>query len=292
MIEYVEGDIFISPAQVIVNTVNTVGVMGKGLALEYKNRYPEMFKLYRTACEKKQLKVGKLMLFYAPDHWILSFPTKEHWRYPSKLEYIEAGLMKFRNKYADLNITSIAFPRLGCGNGELKWDDVRPVMEKYLKPLPINVYIYLGNIEKGSPEHKTQNETMAWLRSNAKDMSFNGVKDDIINQNVLSPISFLSDSVSWTVIWDNGLVFKCSDEKKDIFIKEDDFFKFWDSIRNDIIFPVNCISEQERLICAMLETLGYLSPIRIEDGKTHEMLDGYQLNEGSRRLFALKEDVQ
>lgn len=291
MIEYVEGDIFISPAQVIVNTVNTVGVMGKGLALEYKKRYPDMFKAYRTACEKKQLKVGKLMLFYAPDHWILLFPTKENWRNPSKLEYIEAGLMKFRNKYADLNITSIAFPRLGCGNGELKWDDVRPLMEKYLKPLPISVYIYIGKTENDSPEHKAQQETMNWLRGNAKDMSFNGVKDDIINQNVLLPISLLSGSVSLTVMWKDGLIFKCADEKKDVFVSEDDFFKFWDSIRNDIIFPVNRISEQELLICTMLAALGYLSPIRIEDSKTHEMLDGYQLNESSGRLFALKEDV-
>lgn len=129
MIEYVEGDIFNSPAQVIVNTVNTVGVMGKGLALSFKKRYPEMFASYRSACEKRQLKTGKLMLWYAPDHWILLFPTKENWRNPSKLEYIENGLIKFVNTYAEKNITSIAFPKLGCGNGELNWDDVRPLME-------------------------------------------------------------------------------------------------------------------------------------------------------------------
>ena len=142
MIEYIEGDIFSSPAQVIVNTINTVGVMGKGLALAFKQRYPKMFTCYRTACGKRQLKAGKLMLWYAPDHWILLFPTKEHWRNPSKLEYIESGLIKFVNTYADKNITSIAFPRLGCGNGELNWDDVRPMMERYLKPLPIDIYIY------------------------------------------------------------------------------------------------------------------------------------------------------
>ena len=141
MIEYIEGDIFESPAQVIVNTVNTVGVMGKGLALSFKQRYPQMFEKYKLACEKHQLTIGKLMLFYEADHWLLMFPTKENWRNPSKLEYIEKGLMKFVQTYAEKNITSIAFPRLGCGNGELNWADVKPIMERSLKKLPIDVYI-------------------------------------------------------------------------------------------------------------------------------------------------------
>lgn len=160
MFEYIEGDIFNSPAQVIVNTVNTVGVMGKGLALSFKNRYPEMFESYKKVCEKKSLKTGKLMLYYYPDHWILLFPTKEHWRYPSKLEYIESGLIKFVQTYADKNISSIFFPKLGCGNGELSWNDVRPIMEKYLKPLPIDVFIYIGMGTEPAPDHKTQKEKL------------------------------------------------------------------------------------------------------------------------------------
>ena len=94
MIEYIEGDIFESPAQVIVNPVNTIGVMGKGLALEYKKRYPQMFEKYKSVCEKKQLTIGKLMLLYEAVHWLLLFPTKENWRDQSKLEYIESGLQK------------------------------------------------------------------------------------------------------------------------------------------------------------------------------------------------------
>ncbi|MBO6283479.1 MAG: macro domain-containing protein, partial [Pseudobutyrivibrio sp.] len=113
MLKYIEGDIFSSPAQVLVNTVNTVGVMGKGIALEYKKRYPEMFNQYKLQCDRHKLVVGKLILWYGIDHWILQFPTKEHWRNPSKLEYIERGLMTFVNKYADYNISSIAFPKLG-----------------------------------------------------------------------------------------------------------------------------------------------------------------------------------
>ena len=91
MIEYIEGDLFNSPAQVLVNTVNTIGVMGKGIALSFKKRYPGMFEAYRTACEKHQLMIGKLMLYYAPDHWILLFPTKMNWRNPSKIEYLETS---------------------------------------------------------------------------------------------------------------------------------------------------------------------------------------------------------
>jgi len=154
MIKYIEGDIFESPAQVIVNAVNTVGVMGKGLALSFKQRYPQMFEKYKSACEKHLLTIGKLMLFYETDHWLLLFPTKEDWRNPSKLEYIEKGLIKFVQTYAEKGITSIAFPRLGCGNGELDWADVKPLMERYLKELPIDVYIYLCPNPELVPKYK------------------------------------------------------------------------------------------------------------------------------------------
>ncbi len=290
MIEYIEGDIFSSPAQVIVNTVNTVGVMGKGLALAFKQRYPEMFACYRTACEKRQLKIGKLMLWYAPDHWILLFPTKEHWRNPSKLEYIENGLIKFVNTYADKNITSIAFPRLGCGNGELNWDDVRPLMERYLKPLPIDIYIYLGLKNNAIPEHKTQKETMEWLKCNAKDMSFNGVKDDIIYNSSITPYTFHCNGKQWDVRWDKGLLFFCKDEKIEHMVDEESFFEIWDDIRSKSVFKASPDNQLRILVYAMLEALGYLSEIRLRDNKSSDMVNGYQFNEGSGRLFSLKGD--
>lgn len=143
MIIYTHGNIFNGPTQTIVNPVNTVGVMGKGLALQFKNMYPIMFEKYRNACSSKLLEVGKLMLIKDYKHWILLFPTKEDWRNPSKIEYIEEGLKKFVATYETKGITSISFTRLGCGCGGLDWDDVKPVMEKYLQPLPIVVYTYL-----------------------------------------------------------------------------------------------------------------------------------------------------
>lgn len=291
MFEYIVGNIFDSPAQVIVNTVNTVGVMGKGLALSFKQRYPEMFNAYRKACEKHQLTIGKLMIWYAPDHWILLFPTKENWRNPSKLEYIEKGLMKFVNTYADKNITSIAFPRLGCGNGELNWDDVRPLMEKYLKILPIDVYIYLGMDLDDSPEHKTPKKTIDWMKTYAKDMSFNGVKDDIAYNSGITPYAFSVADERNEVRWEReGLVFTAGCPKERLLVKEDEFFEIWDDIRNRGVFQTPQDDRKRIWIYAMLNSLGYLSKVRINDGQSGNLMDGYQMNEGSGRIFTLKED--
>ena len=143
MIAYIQGDIFESSAQVLVNAVNTVGVMGAGIALSFKNRYPAMFNEYRSLCNKKLLVPGRLYLWRGADKQVLLFPTKEHWRNPSKLEYIELGLKEFRRTWKQLGITSIALPKLGCGYGGLDWEKVKLLMEKYLSDLPIDIYIYV-----------------------------------------------------------------------------------------------------------------------------------------------------
>lgn len=289
MIEYIEGDIFDSPAQVIVNTVNTVGVMGKGLALSFKQRYPQMFEKYKVACEKHQLTTGKLMLFYEPDHWLLLFPTKENWRNPSKIEYLEKGLMKFVNTYADKNISSVAFPRLGCGNGELNWEEVRPIMEKYLKPLPIDVYIYLGTNPEIKPEHKEQQITIEWLKENAKDMSFNGVKDDLATNSSLLPYSFEFNSKMFSYTYDGGLHFLNSDNEEIAFVGEEELYAYWDAIRTKCVFKASAEQNGESLTRGLLSSLNYLTMIRILDIKTNTMVNGYQINEGSGRVYSLKE---
>ena len=225
MIRYIEGDIFRSPAQVLVNTVNTAGVMGKGIALEFKKRYPDMFQIYRESCEKRSIKTGMLMLCYEPDHWVLLFPTKEHWRNPSRMEYIEAGLSKFCRTYAEKGITSIAFPRLGCGSGELSWSDVQPLMEKYLKELPIDIYIYLGTGPDPVPKHRIQEKTVDWLRQNAKDMSFQGLCNDIRNNSLTVPFCFSSDRHEWTVMRREGLVFNEKDQEAGpVLVSDDEFY--------------------------------------------------------------------
>lgn len=287
MLRYVEGDLFSSPAQVIVNTVNTVGVMGKGIALEFKKRYPEMFDHYKKICDKHNLVIGKLMLWYAPDHWLLLFPTKEHWRNPSKIEYIEKGLMAFVRKYADYNITSIAFPKLGCGNGELSWKDVRPLMEKYLSDLPIDVYIYQRPDEKAKPEHKKQEEMSEWMKENAKDLSFTGVKDEIVMHSIILPIEFQYDEGKWSAYWpQNGnLVFECEDKR--IEVEEKELHDIWDYICAKRIFAY--ASQLEKgLFFALLMSMGYMREVHIEDAESKKMIPGYQLEMGKARIYWLK----
>ncbi|HOQ10226.1 MAG TPA: macro domain-containing protein [Syntrophomonadaceae bacterium] len=179
MITYVVGDLFQSPARVLVNTVNTVGVMGKGIAKDFKTIFPEMFKQYQTLCERNAFDIGQLWLYKTPHKWILNFPTKKHWRQPSRLEYIEAGLKKFAASYVDLGITSIAFPMLGCGNGELKWEEVRPLMEKYLNNLPIDVYVYLYDKTWNKAEHKNVEEIKQWLRGEPQSLAFSELWEDV-----------------------------------------------------------------------------------------------------------------
>ena len=289
MIRYIEGDIFKSPAQVLVNTVNTVGVMGKGIALEFKKRYPDMFQTYRDVCEKRKLKTGTLMLCYEPDHWVLLFPTKEHWRNPSRMDYIETGLDKFCRTYAEKGITSAAFPRLGCGNGELNWADVKPVMEKYLKDLPIDIYIYLGTGPDPVPEHKIQEKTVDWLRQNAKDMSFQGLEDDIRYNCSIVPFRFSSAEKDWNMVWQEGLVFEEQDTASvTVSVNEDEFFELWSDVRNSGVVPKAEVNTSERLIQDLLLALGYVSEIRIADGRTGDRTDGYQINSGEGRVYALK----
>ena len=277
MIRYIEGD------------VNTVGVMGKGIALEFKKRYPDMFQAYRDICDRRKLKTGTLMLYYEPDHWVLLFPTKENWRNPSRMEYIEAGLAKFCRTYAEKGITSVAFPKLGCGNGELNWSDVQPVMEKYLKDLPIDVYIYLGTGPDPIPEHKIQEKTVDWLRQNAKDMSFQGLEDDIRYNCSIIPFSFSSGGMDWNVIWQEGLLFENQgSDAVSVTVNEEDFFEIWSDLRNSGIALKGDAGSPGRLVLDLLLSLGYVSEIRITDNKNGEKTDGYQINSGEGRVYALK----
>ena len=137
------GNIFESNAQTLVNTVNCVGVMGKGIAFEFKQRYPDMYREYCNLCKEGSVFPGIPYLHTGLGNIsIINFPTKNHWRSPSKLSYIISGLNWFRDNYKALEINSVAFPPLGCGNGGLPWDVVGPIMYTMLKDLPIDVEIY------------------------------------------------------------------------------------------------------------------------------------------------------
>lgn len=136
MITFTQGNLLESNADALVNTVNTVGVMGKGIALMFKEAFPENFEAYEAACKRGAIQVGRM--FVTERHrllgprWIVNFPTKKHWRHPSKLEWIEKGLEDLRRVIIENQIRSIALPPLGSGNGRLEWHDVRPKIEAAL----------------------------------------------------------------------------------------------------------------------------------------------------------------
>ena len=181
MITYVDFSLFDSPAKVLVNTVNTVGVMGKGIAKEFKSIYPDMFTEYQKLCERGMFDVGDLWVYKTPHKWVMNFPTKKNWRSPSKPEYLEAGLKKFAQVYQDAKITSISFPQLGCGNGELDWKtESKPLMEEYLKDLPIEVFIHVYSGSGFEPEHRVPKATKEWLRAQPESLAFTEVWDDLV----------------------------------------------------------------------------------------------------------------
>lgn len=140
------GNLLEAEVDALVNTVNTVGVMGKGIALQFKNAYPAMFKAYAKACKQGQVRLGEMWVYDAGQithpRWVVSFPTKGHWRSKSRMRDIEAGLEDLRRVIKELGITSIALPPLGCGNGGLDWDEVRPLIEHGLDGLEVEVLVY------------------------------------------------------------------------------------------------------------------------------------------------------
>ncbi|MFN0252756.1 MAG: macro domain-containing protein [Kofleriaceae bacterium] len=131
MIEDASGDLFAANVEALVNAVNTVGVMGKGLALAFKKKFPDNFAAYRRACDAGELKPGNVFIFDRGDRsprWIVNFPTKRHWRDASRLDDVRDGLTDLINEVEARGIDSVALPALGYGLGGLDWKDVRPLI--------------------------------------------------------------------------------------------------------------------------------------------------------------------
>ena len=147
MIKYVTGDIFESKAQAIVNTVNTVGVMGKGIALQFKKAFPNNYKAYLDACKTGEIKIGKLFVtkdksVNSGEKIIVNFPTKTDWRKPSEYSYIEDGLNDLIRIIQEAKIKTISIPPLGAGNGGLKWERVKELIERKLGDVDVEVFVY------------------------------------------------------------------------------------------------------------------------------------------------------
>jgi O-acetyl-ADP-ribose deacetylase (regulator of RNase III) len=140
MIKFVTGNLLESEAEALVNTVNTVGIMGKGIALQFRQAFPENYEKYRKACQQNVVQPGKM--FVVPTgrmitpRFIINFPTKRHWKDKSRIDDIEKGLEDLVRVVKELDIRTVAIPPLGCGNGGLKWTEVRPRIEVAFKDMP------------------------------------------------------------------------------------------------------------------------------------------------------------
>lgn len=154
VVKTITGDLLKSQAQTLVNTVNCVGVMGKGIALAFKNQFPDMFEDYASRCERGEVKLGQPYLFKRPSKpWILNFPTKDHWRGVSNLEAIVKGLEYLKSRYKEWGITSLAVPPLGCGQGHLEWTVVGRTLYRHLNQFEIPVTLYAPH---GTPAEQLQ----------------------------------------------------------------------------------------------------------------------------------------
>lgn len=166
MVRVLTGDLFSSDAQTWVNTVNCVGVMGKGIALGFKQRFPDMYRDYVARCQRGEVRLGQPYLFRRlVKPWVLNFPTKAHWRSVSKLADIERGLSYLAAHVHEWEVESLAVPPLGCGNGQLDWRMVGPVLYRRLGELGIPVELYAPH---GTPSEQLQ---LKFLSGEAADLA-------------------------------------------------------------------------------------------------------------------------
>ena len=268
MVIYRRTSILESTAQTVVNTVNCVGIMGKGLAKAFKERDRPMYEAYKDICEKKLLEPGKLWLWQGANGWVLNFATKAHWRSPSRLEWIEAGLKRFVTQYATRGIKEVSFPRLGCGNGNLNWDDVRPMMEFFLNVIDIPVYIHDYEVDIGLPEHldvvahKLQSEgacssTFEEFLSTVRRISeISG--GNLIELESLAPFQAHMDSAGNLTI---------HTEDTEWVVERDDLRGVWLSLLTGLVTKKQAgwsIAEGGNALLSMLSVLPQARPIQIE----------------------------
>ena len=270
MITYIDGDLFRSPARVLVNTVNTHGVMGKGIALQFKQIYPEMFREYRDYCENGIFRVGNLHLYKTSHKWVLNFATKQHWRKPSKVEYIADGLKAFVKQYARMGVTSVAFPALGCGNGGLDYEQqVKPLMEEYLNKVRIPVLIYPARSRMEPPENEDIINTIEWLRSEPASLPFDEVWRDVsalleqrtdfhtsANSNPYS-VRVQDNSPSITIL-SSGHVYRIGSEE---------LLEFWQKLRDHGLIHRGIAPDHYRVsyLMPVFEQLPYVQRVLVSD---------------------------
>lgn len=173
LLRVVDGSVFDSPCDYLTNTVNTVGAMGAGLALEFRLRVPEMYSAYRSKCEKGEIRIGQYWIYDKPNRVgkkILNFPVKESFSQPSKFEYIIKGLNYFADHYERDGIRSIAFPTLGARLGKLEDSAVLEIMQEDLRSLPIDIEIF---------RHYAQDKLTKWVKNQFNKMSIKEISQEL-----------------------------------------------------------------------------------------------------------------
>ncbi len=282
MIVYLETSLFESPALALVNTVNTIGVMGKGIALAFKNLYPAMFAEYQRLCDQKALDIGKLYVYTTPNKMVVNFPTKTHWRMPSRPDYIEAGLRTFAAHYNDYGISSASFPQLGCGNGELDWlTQVQPLMEHYLHPLPIPIYIHLYSQNKDFVPERLDAAYRREVMLERRQYTFEDVWADLQHVAGVAPVNGASEPRVWV---DEGYAhFAASDGRGVIDIHRDDIEEVWNTLRvrgtasaSDIPRAIDDTGASASLLL-LLARLNYIKPVMLRHKTARTATQGLRL---------------
>ncbi len=285
MLTYLTTSLFDSPAQTLINTVNTVGVMGKGIALIFKQLYPEMYEQYRQLCEAGKLDIGKLYVYRTPHKIIVNFPTKKHWRGRSQLDYVQAGLEEFVRSYEKYGISSVSFPQLGCGNGELDWSQqVQPLMERYLKDLPIPIYIHLYPQSPEFVPERLDAEYARQVQLERQVVSFAQVWQDL-RSNFGSPTPQLPLFPPVTTvpveIDEEKIVFKLLSGQSNLVYRQD-LEDLWNTLRlhgtvslDDIPEPIR-INDAAKLVFDLLSQLPYIRSINLQPLKSPIPIEGLQ----------------
>ena len=291
VLRIIQSSIFDSPAQTLVNTVNTVGVMGKGIAKGFKARYPEMFREYKEFCDRHVIRIGTLHCWRSPSRWVLNFPTKTTWKQPSKIEFIEAGLKTFAHHYKDLGIQSISFPPLGCGNGQLDWADVRPVMLKYLFDLDIPIFIHEWFPRSDIPEQFEPEARTAPFTYGEFLKDLHAVVDDVNGrfQNVTTGVPFTAqfdEENNICVFLDNKYT-----------IPEEFILTAWAGMQTGLLTSHTLGSEVDELASYLLSIVAKLpyvrgAPVELGVKQHRRQSKGFFLKEASSRYNRFTVDTE
>lgn len=281
MLRFHRTSLLDSKAQTIVNTVNTVGVMGKGIAADFKKKFPDMYKDYKRHCDSGKFSAGTSWLWKGNDQWVLNFATKKHWRNPSKIDYLQSGLLEFRENFEDWGIREIAFPRLGCGNGGLNWDDVRPLMIKHLRDLPITVYIHDFEKNIGSLEHSDDDDDdkLPLFASNVP-VNFDNFCGDIkrLIERHNGELGTFKFERKFCLSISDEFEISLTDDENTVVANKDDLFQIWSQLGHSPVsrydLPESAY-DNAMVVFSILSQLAYIRAINLADqkGKQHIALE-------------------